>query len=478
MQTLRTRLIFSHIVPLLIVAPLLGLTVYYLLQTQHELTSLSSDLQHRAQQIADIAQQQPDIWADAGQAQMFVEVFTDAETAKSAVQITLLEPGGDLLASSHMGPGGDDTRLALPEVGVVMAEDGRYLRLQADLAQVVLPVLGADEEIVGLVSVTTGLDAVTARVPRLRNLLVGAVAVELLLGLGVGILLAWHLARDLRLVTTAVSGVSYGQPLTPLPERGPTEFRQLFQAYNMMVDRLKTLEGARRQLLANLVHELRRPLGAMQAAVQALSHGGGDDPEFRQALLEGMQGQIDRLRPLLDNLAELHGQVLGTLELNRQPTPLAPWLRQTAVPWQAVAQEKSVQFTMSIADNLPAVLIDGDRLSSAVGNLLSNAIKFTPPGGQVQVAAEVRETAVVITVADTGPGITLAEQARIFTPFYRSHDDTRFPQGMGLGLSIATDIVSAHGGQLELESRRQEGSCFTIMLPHAAAPGSMGSAGQ
>ena len=93
-----------------------------------------------------------------------------------------------------------------------------------------------------------------------------------------------------------------------------------------MVERLHTLEDARRRLLANLVHELGRPLGSLLAAVDALRRGAGEDPELRDELLTGMADQIGRMQPLLADLTQLHGQVLGTLELKREPTPLSQWL--------------------------------------------------------------------------------------------------------------------------------------------------------
>ncbi|MFQ5398357.1 MAG: sensor histidine kinase [Anaerolineae bacterium] len=465
MRKLRTRLILSHIIPLVIIAPLLGLTVYYLLLTQQQLTALSAELTQHAQLVAQLAQNRPDIWSDESQAKLFVEVFTTEEDPDPHVSITLLRPGGQTLATSQAAGLGETPMLALPELGAILAEERGYLRVQADLANVLVPVVDAGHEVLGLVSLTAELDTVTARVPLVRNLLIVALVAELLLGTLVGLRLSLKFERDLQAMTTAVAGISSGHPLQRLPERGPAEFRALFQAYNRMVDRLKSLEDARHQLLANMVHELGRPLGALHAAVQALRQGGEEDPAFRQELLEGMEGQINRLRPLLDNLAELHGQLLGTLELNRQITPMADWLRRVAAPWQAAAREKGVQWRADIPDTLPMLSIDGDRLAQAVGNLLSNGIKYTPPGGTVRLFASATDAAVLISVSDTGPGITPEEQGQVFAPFYRSRSDTRFPQGIGLGLTIAHDIVAAHGGRLELTSERGAGSRFTITLP-------------
>ena len=102
---------------------------------------------------------------------------------------------------------------------------------------------------------------------------------------------------------------------------------------------------------------------------------------------------------------------------------------------------------------------------AALGNLLSNAIKYTPPGGQVSVEAGRKDGEIWVRVSDTGPGIPPEEQEQVFTPFYRSQARRRFPQGMGLGLSIAREVVLAHGGHLELDSTPGLGSQFTVYLP-------------
>jgi two-component system sensor histidine kinase BaeS len=170
------------------------------------------------------------------------------------------------------------------------------------------------------------------------------------------------------------------------------------------------------------------------------------------------------LYPLLDSLTDLHDQVLGTLELHLQPVALADWLRRTAMPWRQAAHDQGLHWEIDVPDSLPAIEMDPDRLAQVLGNLLSNAIKYTPEG-TVSVEASVQDGAVAIVVGDTGIGIAPSEQARIFEPFYRSQRDKRFPQGMGLGLSIARDLVVAHGGRIHVESQPGAGSRFAILLP-------------
>jgi two-component system sensor histidine kinase BaeS len=466
MRTLRSRLILSHILPLLLIVPLICIALIYLLETQVLLANLSDELMRQGTLTAAMARDQPAIWSDATVAQRFVTRFS----VRSQSHVMLLDPNGNLLASSAPEDSGQLGQpldlLDLP--GALAGEEQvqiNYTRnLQAEIVQVLVPVVGPNQEIIGVVHLAQQLSGVHRRFAHLRYLIVGVLGVGLLLGVIVGLVLALNLGRPLRQVTEAIGGVASGREWKTLPEQGPEEIRLLLRAFNTLTERLRMLEESRRHLLANLVHELGRPLGALQSALQALLSGAGQEPALRHELLDGMDAQVKRLRPLLDSLADLHGQVLGTLELNRRPTALSDWLPRTVTPWRQAAHDKSLHWRTAIPDSLPVIEIDPDRLAQVLGNLLSNAVKYTTEG-TVSVEAYVRDDGVAIVVSDTGIGIAPHEQARVFEPFYRSQRDKRFPQGMGLGLSIARDLVVAHGGRLEVESTPGVGSHFTLWLP-------------
>ncbi len=466
MRTLRGRLILSHVLPLLFIVPIVGVALAYILETQILLTGLSAELEQRAALTADMALDQPAIWRDATQAQHFVTFFS----IHSQSQVMLFDPYGKLLASSepsHTANLGQS--LELPNLPAALAGQRQVnvnytTQVQAEIVQVLMPVVGPNQQILGVVRLSQYLADVEDQFMRLRYLIAGILALELLLAAAVGLAVALRLGRSLQRVTDAIYGVAAGQEWVSLPEEGPEEIRTLLRAFNTLIERLHVLEESRRRLLANLVHELGRPLGALQSGVQALLSGAEEDPALRHELLEGMDTQVHRLRPLLDSLTDLHDQVLGTLELNRQPVALGDWLRRTVTPWRQAAHDQGLHWHMEIPDSLPVLMIDPNRMAQVLGNLLSNAIKYTPDG-TISVEASVWDSGVSIVVADTGIGILPAEQAQIFEPFYRSQRDKRFPQGMGLGLSIARDLVLAHGGQLTVDSIPGEGSRFRIWLP-------------
>jgi two-component system sensor histidine kinase BaeS len=440
MRSLRSRLILSHILPLLVVVPLVGVTLIYVIESQVLLKNLTEELTQQATQVADAARSRADIWQDTTQAQAFID---DLHVPGG---VMLLSPDGQMLASNeHVAPA---------DSGVI---------LQTSATEILLPVRGEDQQVVGIVRINQQLARVYRHFEQLRYLIIGMLGIELLFGVLLGLSLALKLEKCLQQVAQAILSVATDHELTMLPEQGPDEIRTVLQAFNAMTHRLQDAQDIRKRLLANLVHELGRPLGALRSAVRALLNGADQDPAFRQELLLGIDAQLQRLEPLLNNLAQLHDTVLDVPRLKRRPVALCPWLTEVLSPWRAAAQEKNLNWCVTIPDSLPALEIDPDRLAQAVGNLLSNAIKFTPPQGTVAVSVAVQGEQLRITVQDSGPGITPEEQPRIFEPFYRG--SKRFAQGMGLGLTIARDLIAAHAGQIELRSQPGVGSQFTICLP-------------
>lgn len=469
LRSLRARLVLSHVLPLLIVLPFVGIALTYLLETQVLLASLSSELERQATLVAFAAADYPQIWYDTRQAQAFAARIGPRITA----QVTLLGADQSLLASTDPADQGRlGQRLEVPGFREALLT-GSSVRVSygerpgTGAAEVLMPVV-INRRVAGVIRLTDPLSRVYERFPRTRTFIFSVLAAGSVVGLAIGWLLALDLERPLRRATRAIAHMASGQPLASLPEQGPEEIRLLVRAFNALTEQLQSLEKGRQRLLANLVHELGRPLGALLSGVQALAGGASESPALRNELIEGMEAEIRRMQRLLDDLTGLYGQTQGPPKLARQPTPLGPWLAQVLGPWREAARKQGLQWQADVG-SLPTLEIDPDRLAQALGNILSNAVKYTPPGGEVNVTASSDGEGVRIRVSDSGPGVAPEERERIFAPFYRGSAGQRFPQGMGVGLSIARDLVKAHGGRIEIESPASRGSTFTIWLPQIPA---------
>jgi two-component system, OmpR family, sensor histidine kinase BaeS len=467
LRTLRRRLIFSHVLPLLVIVPLIGLALIYLLEARVVLPMLSDELASQARLVVEMARDDPGLWSDVSRAQAFVARVSPRVTAR----LMMLDPNGRLLASSdpsdrgRLGAPLDHPGMRQALSGLAFSQQARSQGMQAEVADVLVPALAEDQQVAGVVRLSYPLTAVTMRFRLLRYLVAGVLVVGLILGALAGTALAVDLAHPIQQTTQAAEQLAAGQSPALLSEQGPEEIRSLVRSFNTLAERLRALEESRRRLLANLVHELGRPLGALLAAVQALADGADQDPVLNQELQAGMQAQIHHLERLVSDLAQLHNREAGPPALNLRPIVLDEWLPATLRPWREAATQKGLDWRIDIPHDLPMITADPDRLTQAVGNLVSNAIKYTPPRGSIAVSAGREADEVWIQVGDTGPGIPAEERELLFMPFYRGVSSGRFPQGMGLGLSIARDLVTAHGGRLTVESAAGSGSRFTIWLP-------------
>ena len=460
-HSLRNRLIFSHILPALLIIPLMGAAMVYVLETRLLLPTIYSNLAKEAKLMAAITHNEPVFWQSREAAQALVDGAGPYLNGRFSI-ITL--DGHTLATSSSVQDRIETPVVELPDMAAV--RPGQVVELRnGPLAEAIAPVYDAGGREIGVIRMTTQVVTVSEEIYHLRYLLGFVLLLAVLAGLGLGSYLAISLNRPIQHVTRSIQVLAQGDWQAHVEERGPDEMRLLAREVNVLVDKLHSLEKARRQLLANLVHELGRPLGAIRSAILALLHGANKDSQLSNDLLTGLDEETIRLQHLLEDLAGLHDQVLGKLELNRSPVQLNDWLVSTLSPWEAAARQKGLTWVVDTSPDLPVVLMDSDRMAQAIGNLLSNAIKFTPAGGRVSTSVRTADSQLTIQIEDTGPGIPLNEQETIFQPFIRGSQGRRIVEGMGLGLSIAREILVAHGGDISLESTPSAGSRFTLQMP-------------
>jgi two-component system, OmpR family, phosphate regulon sensor histidine kinase PhoR len=229
---------------------------------------------------------------------------------------------------------------------------------------------------------------------------------------------------------------------------------------------LRRLERVRQDFVANVSHEFRTPLTAIQGFAETLLSGALDDPANRGRFVEIIRDHAARLGRLTEDLLKLSRIEAGQLKLDIRPVSVEQLAASCVETAELKAARKKLSVQVHLPAGLPAVRGDANSLQEVLQNLLDNAVQYTPAGGHIEVVASCTDGQVVITVADDGIGIPQAEQSRIFERFYRvDAARSREAGGTGLGLSIARHIVEAHGGRLWVESAVGEGSRFHFSVP-------------
>ena len=229
---------------------------------------------------------------------------------------------------------------------------------------------------------------------------------------------------------------------------------------------LRKLERVRRDFVANVSHEFKTPLTAIQGFAETLLAGAMDDPQHRVRFLQIILEHSRRLARLTDDLLELSKMDADRLALEVDRLSASQLVQSCVETTQRVANEKHLRFSINLPQCLPDVAADRRRIAEVLQNLLDNAIQYTPSGGEIVVSASAGGQEVTFTVSDTGIGIPQVDQPRIFERFYRVDvARSREVGGTGLGLSIAKHLVEAHGGRIWVESEVGRGSQFHFTVP-------------
>lgn len=329
-----------------------------------------------------------------------------------------------------------------------------------------LPVVAASERrgtvLVGSM-IDSSLTGIAERfLQSITNALLFATLISSISALILGIIFASGITKPLRSLVKAASRVASGDLTTPVPVRGNDELSELSTTFNQMTSELMRLDEAKKQVIADSAHELRTPVTLVRGLIEGMIDG---ILPCDIATLGSVHEETLRLSRLIDTLRELEIIESGALIL--EDVDIAETIRRAILMFDSTAREKGITLDFSVSDTeSPIIRGDSLRLGEVIYNLLSNAIKYTPPGGSVKVQCGTENGNIVwFSVSDTGPGIPEAERERIFERFYRI-DKSRATDsgGRGLGLAIASEIVKAHGGSINVSSAISGGACFTVRL--------------
>lgn len=289
----------------------------------------------------------------------------------------------------------------------------------------------------------------------------GATGTALLLGL----LLARTLTRPLRELTSATRAMAQGDLEQQVPIRSRDELGELAASFNQMSADLARANDLRRQMTADIAHDLRTPLSVITGYTEALRDGVlHPSPEMFQT----MHREAEHLSLLVEDLRTLSLADAGELTLTRSTVHPRELLDRMAAAFGPRADKLGIDLQANAEESVPTIHVDPERMTQVLGNLVSNALRHTPAGGQIALSAARSGGHVLLRVRDTGAGIAPKDLPRIFDRFYRG-DEARQTHGgeSGLGLAIAKAIVELHGGTIAVESTPGAGTAFTIALPAA-----------
>lgn len=240
------------------------------------------------------------------------------------------------------------------------------------------------------------------------------------------------------------------------------EFSSVASIYNSMFDQIERTEQVQNEFISSISHELRTPLTAIKGWGETLSSGGLDDKDEISLGLEIICKEAERMIGLVEDLLDFSHLQAGRISLNLEKVSINQLVGEVHDLLSIKAARKSVALAMELGGGLPEMEGDGNRLKQVLLNLLDNSLKFTPMGGSITVRTHRYGEAVEVDVIDTGPGIAAKDLPQILSKFVKV--DGRSP-GSGLGLSIANEIVTLHGGQLLLSSEMGKGTTATVRLP-------------
>jgi len=291
-------------------------------------------------------------------------------------------------------------------------------------------------------------------------LLIGAIITLLL-----GFFLSRTISRPIKELTSATYAITKGDLAQRVPVRSKDEIGELASSFNKMSEELQRSVNTRKQMTADIAHELRTPISLILGHADAI-HDDVLPPTIEN--IEIIREEAIRLERLVDDLRILSLADAGELQINPETIDLGKFIKDTVTLYKQHAASKGITLNTDIDPHLPALELDPARMSQVFSNLLDNALRYTPKEGSIMLSGKNIGKNIELRVIDTGPGMESTETGKIFDRFYRTDTSRQRDEGgSGLGLAIAKSIVQEHGGQIKAESEAGKGLTVIISIPHS-----------
>ncbi len=301
----------------------------------------------------------------------------------------------------------------------------------------------------------------------------GMFIVSLIGALLIGVLAIWLLTKNLRSIIRTVTRFKEGDYKARIEDDEKGDFLPLANTFNDMadtinanIDELQSVERLRRELIANVSHDLRTPLAVMQGYVETLLMKEDTiSSEQRMTYLNTVFNSSEKLSKLIAQLFEYSKLEAKQIQPQKEPFFISELIQDTLAKYQILAEKKNVSLKMDYENELPMVFADVSLVERVIQNLMDNALKFTPEGGEVTLELEEGQGGVEIRISDSGPGISAQEQAFIFERYFKAKDGEVKSTGAGLGLAIVKKILDIHNATIQVVSKPNEGATFFFALP-------------
>jgi len=456
---IRTRLALWFMLILSVVLTAFSVTIYQLTKS-NLLTEIDTDVRQRAAMLSLATHPYPQ---ETTMRVPKLDVFASPD-----IYLQVLDQHGRVLASS--GNLGNRILPLMRDANV--ADQVREARVGRTLLFVYGRAVIAHSQLLGYVLVARSPQTIYFALGSLLHILIPGVIVALVLaGLAIWLLVRQAMRPLERLATTAADIAAAQDHSRRLSPQGPPdEINRLAHTINGMLQALEDtyqqvqkVNDLQRHFLIDVSHELRAPLTIMLSSLDLIRRVGATDPDFQAHSLERMRVEAERMARMVAQLLIL-ARSDAAVAAAHEPVLLGDIVVEVCL--QRPPTESELVLECRGMESLDGVLVWGnpDYLRQLLLILLDNAFKYTTTGGRVEVIGSLDEQVVTVTVADTGIGILPGDLPKIFDRFYRA-ENVRSQPGAGLGLAIAQRIVEQHGGEIHVESKPGQGSCFTVSLP-------------
>jgi signal transduction histidine kinase len=462
-MTLRVRLFATYALIVVICLTIVAIATTALLQgyrdslTKEKLDNIARPISVQIRSLATTATTAQSIWSSL-----------EEQAEKNNVYIMLLGSSGTIIR--QIPPTTSDESIKIPNKAIptdiseavqgrFIASDGRIFIYAAYPLTKLSAISVATVEAIVVATPRTGSLAVLAGL--VKPFTIGGI-IALITSLVIAIIFARSIYQPLNKVKDAAHRIAQGDYEQRVPEEGPREVRELAAGFNHMTEQVKQSQLQLRHFVADVSHELKSPLTAIQGFSQALVDGTANDEQTRVKAADIINTESKRMRRQVDELLDLSRMQSEQFKMAQETINVSEILKHCHDIFDVQAKEKNVQLKIALENPL-LVSGDSDRLEQLFCNLLDNAVKNTPPGGKEQtIARKMPDGFVEVKVIDEGPGIHPEHLPYVFERFYQV---TGVRTGVGLGLTIAKEIVHAHGGTIEARSEPGEGAEFIVRLP-------------